>query len=81
MADCLGKITVSSRHLLSLINEVLDMSKIELAEEEINLSDLIENLVIMLRPSIKEKSHNLNVHIANVEHEDVIGDSIRMQQV
>ncbi len=86
VADCLGKITVSSKHLLSLINEVLDMSKIEsgkidLAEEEINLSDLIENLVTMVRPSVQAKKQNLNVRIANVEHEQVIGDSMRLQQI
>lgn len=86
VADCLGKITVSSKHLLSLVNDVLDMSKIEsgkidLAEEEINLSDLIENLVTMIRPSIDQKNHNFNVHIANVEHEQVIGDSMRIQQI
>ncbi len=58
--DCLGKITVSSKHLLSLINEVLDMSKIEsgkidLSEEEVNLSDLIGNLVTMIRPAMQKK--------------------------
>lgn len=86
VADCLGKITVSSRHLLSLINEVLDMNKIEsgkidLVEEEINLSELIGNLVTIIRPSILEKKQNLDVRIANVEHENVIGDSVRLQQI
>lgn len=86
VADCLGKITVSSKHLLSLINEVLDMSKIEsgkidLVEEEINLSDLIENLVTMIRPSVQEKELNLDVRIVNVKHEHVLGDSMRLQQI
>lgn len=86
VADCLGKITVASRHLLALVNEVLDMSKIEsgridLTEEEISLSELIENLVTMIRPSVEEKKHSFNVHIANVEHEQVIGDSMRIQQI
>ena len=47
--DCLGKITKSSRHLLGLINEVLDMSRIEsgrftLSEEDFNLAELVDNL-------------------------------------
>lgn len=85
VADCLGKISVSSRHLLSLINEVLDMSKIEsgklsLAEEAFNLSDLIDNLLDMVRPSIEECGHELTVHIHHIQHEHVIGDSLRIQQ-
>ena len=84
--DCLNKINVSSRHLLSLINEVLDMSKIEsgkidLAEEEFNLSDLIENLLTMIRPTTKAKEQKLELHITGVKHEDVIGDVLRLQQV
>ena len=86
VADCLNKITVSSKHLLSLINEVLDMSKIEsgkieLEEEEFNLSDLVRNLLTIVRPSIQEKNHELEMHIVNVEHEDVIGDAMRLSQV
>lgn len=86
ISDCLGKITVSSKHLLSLINEVLDMSKIEsgkidLEEEEFNLSDLVQNLLTIIRPSVQAKQHNLELHIAKVEHEDVIGDGMRLQQV
>lgn len=83
--DSLGKISVSSKHLLSLINEVLDMSKIEsgkikLSEEKFNLAQLIDNLLDMIKPSIKQKNHNLKVNIKRIWHEDVIGDSMRIQQ-
>ncbi len=86
VVDCLSKITVASRHLLSLINEVLDMSRIEsgkvtLAEEDFNLSQLIENLLTMVKPLAKEHGHELNVKINNISHENVFGDSLRIQQV
>lgn len=86
VGDCLKKITNASKHLLSLINEVLDMSKIEsgkidLSEEEFNLSELIDNLIAMNRPQIKEHGHELSVSISRVDHENVIGDSLRIQQV
>lgn len=84
--DCLNKITVSSKHLLSLINEVLDMSKIEsgkldLAEEEFNLPDLIQSVLTMIRPSVQEKQHTLELHIARVDHDELIGDGMRLQQI
>ena len=84
--DSLRKITISSRHLLSLINEVLDMSKIEsgnisLNEEDFNLSDLAESLVAMMKPQIDEKRHHLSVTLKNLQHEDVTGDALRLQQV
>lgn len=86
VSDCLSKITVSSRHLLSLINEVLDMSKIEsgrieLTEEEFNLSNLLEGILTMVRPSMRAKEQQLAVRVFEVEHEDVVGDELRLQQV
>lgn len=86
VSDCLNKITTSSRHLLGLINQVLDMSKIEsgklvLTEEEFNLSETINNLITIIFPHIKEKNQNLDTSQINIKHERVIGDSQRLQQV
>ena len=84
--DSLQKITQASKHLLSLINEVLDMSKIEsgkvdLIEEEFKLSDLVDNLLSMTSSQIAEHHHELSVNISGVIHEEVIGDSLRIQKV
>ncbi len=85
LSDCLSKITISSKHLLGIINEVLDMSKIEsgkmeLQEDEFNLAELIDNLLTMSKPEVSAKGHELSVSIRNIEHENVIGDSQRIQQ-
>ena len=86
VADCLNKITISSKHLLALINEVLDMSKIEsgkmdLAQEDFNLADLMQGLLTMIRPTVLDKGHELSFHISHIVHEDVVGDVLRLQQV
>ena len=83
--ECLNKITTASKHLLSLINEVLDMNKIEsgaieLQEGKFNLADLIDNMVTMVLPQINEHSHELQVSVSSLKHEWVVGDSLRIQQ-
>lgn len=84
--DCLKKISEASSHLLSLINEVLDMNKIEsgkveLNEENFNLSELVSTLLAMTKAQLENHHHTLNVNVADVVHENVIGDSHRIQQV
>lgn len=84
--DCLGKITQSSRHLLSLINEVLDMSQIErgnisLMQEEFRLPDLIDELITIIKPGIEQHHHDFTVRLSDIKHEAVVGDSMRIQQV
>ncbi|MDO5135701.1 MAG: response regulator [Eubacteriales bacterium] len=85
VSDCLAKITASSRHLLGLINEVLDMSRIEsgkvtLTEESFNLSDLVDNLIQLSMPGVNGKKQELVVRNRGIQHEEVIGDSLRLQQ-
>lgn len=86
LKDCLNKITLSSRHLLALINDVLDMSKIEngkviLSEEEIDMAKMVENLLAIIHPQIQKKNQQLKVNTSNIVHEAVIGDPLHLQQV
>lgn len=86
VADCLSKITVASKHLLGLLNEVLDMGKIEsgkieLHDEEFSLPDLVDDLIAIVKPQIEAKHHEFFVSVRGIEHERVIGDSQRIQQV
>lgn len=86
VADCLGKITVSSKLLLSLINEVLDMSKIEsgrivLSEEEVNLAELVHGVVTMVQPQIHSKNLVFKTYISDLIHETVVSDMQRLQQL
>lgn len=84
--DALSKITISGKHLLGLINEVLDMSRIEsgkvsLMENGFNLSDTIESLMTVFRTQMDAKGLMLNAGIAKLEHENVIGDEQHLQQI
>lgn len=84
--NCLRKITLSSRHLLGLINDVLDMSKIEsgklsLAIEQISLREVMDNIVTIAQPQLRAKKQNFDVFIQDIEAENVYCDSVRLNQV
>ena len=86
LTDCLSKITISSRHLLALINDVLDMSKIEsgkvtLTEEPFGMADMVDSVVTIIKAQVNSKHQELRVHISDIQHEDVIGDTLRLRQI
>lgn len=84
--DYLDKIAVSSDHLLELVNEVLDLSKIEsgkisLDEKPFHLSLLVENLSIIFQTQAAESGTTFIVDTKNIVHDYVLCDSLRLQQV
>ena len=84
--DCLAKISSSGKHLLSLINEILDVSKIEsgrieLSEEPFDLSVMLKDLVDINRPQADAKRQKVIIRVKDIVHEEVIGDHVRLQQI
>lgn len=84
--NCLRKITLSSKHLLGLINDVLDMSKIEsgkltLTTEQISLKEVVEGIVNIMQPQIKAKRQTFDIHVENILTENIWCDSVRLNQV
>lgn len=84
--DCLDKASMSSNQLLSVLNEILDISQIKsgnfnLKAETINLSDLMQEVVAFILPDMKEKDLRLIYHPLKVSHENVLGDRLRLSQM
>ncbi len=80
------KITTSSQHLLGLINDVLDMSKIEsgkttLSIGEFNLAEIVEEMVTIMRSQAKARRQEFEVYVKNLTDEQVLGDKNRISQV
>lgn len=84
--DCLKKIDLSSKHLLGLINDVLDMSKIESGKMTINrdiisLPEVLENIVAIMQPSVKSRQQQFSVRLHDVRHEFFLCDALRLRQI
>ncbi|MBC5584582.1 response regulator [Eggerthella guodeyinii] len=86
ITSCLDAITVSSRHLLELINDVLDMSRIEsgqleLQERRFDLDDVVAEVEAIIRPQAQAKGQDLHVDCSGVEHKVFAGDELRISQI
>ncbi|MCH5276377.1 MAG: response regulator [Desulfovibrionaceae bacterium] len=83
--DCLSKIALSSRHLLGIINDVLDMSKIEggkltIAHEAFNFQTAMEGVVNLILPQAQARGLDFEV-VSTVEEEELMGDALRVNQI
>ncbi len=84
--ECLNKIKISGQHLLNLINDVLDMSKIEsgkmvLNELPLSLNNTIDSIASIIQPRIKEKNQSFTVSVQNILSDWVYCDSVRLNQI
>ena len=84
--NCLKKITLSGKHLLGLINDVLDMSKIEsgkmaLTIDQVSLREVMDSIVSIVQPQVRAKHQKFDVFIHDISTENVCCDSVRLNQV
>ncbi len=83
---CLNKIAISSKHMLTVINEILDMSKvdsgqIDLHEEAFNIEELIKSVIDVEKGSAIKHNHEFNFYMEDIKHKFVWGDSFRIQEI
>lgn len=83
--DCLNKVRLSSKHLLGLINDVLDMSKIESKKMTLNMApvslrDTMDDIVSIIQPQVKAKKQHFDIFIHKIYSENVYCDDVRLNQ-
>lgn len=86
VTNCLAKIALSSKHLLGLINDILDMSKIESGKLSLNthmvsLRETMDSIVNIAQPQIKAKGQIFDIFIQDIRTENVWCDSVRLNQI
>ena len=86
MKEYLHQIEQSSKHMLELLNDLLDMSRIEtgkivIRNAPVQMIDLIDEIESMIRMQTKEKVQTFSVSFENIEHNDLITDSLRLQRI
>ncbi|MEH2941291.1 response regulator [Lachnospiraceae bacterium KK002] len=86
VVDCLGKVKLSSKHLLGLINDVLDMSKIESGKMTLNMNQMslreaMDDIVNIMQPQVKARNQYFDIFIQSIQTENVFCDSVRLNQV
>ena len=86
MSDCLKKIRLSSSHLLTLVNDVLDISQVEsgkmiLHPAMFSLPECCTNLLNIVKPQIKDKRLAFDVYLHHLEHEYLYADELRINQI
>lgn len=84
--ECLNKIKVASGHMMSLLNEVLDMSRIEsgrilLQEEDVDLADLLHEVLTVIRPQADVGKLHFSLKLGQMAEERLRGDSVRLKQI
>ncbi|MBP5161473.1 MAG: HAMP domain-containing histidine kinase, partial [Spirochaetales bacterium] len=84
--DALNKIETASSHLMNLLNDVLDMSRINagkmvISQELFSLSDLLHEIISMVHPQLERRKQNWKLEIEDIEIEQFYGDALRIKQV
>ena len=83
---CLKRISVSSRHLLGLINDMLDMAKMEsgsfsLNMEPLSLREVMQNIITVIQPQLQEKKQKFDIYVQDIQYENVFTDRVRLSQI